>query len=143
MIEDYPYAKIDFSRDPDMGIPPEVVRGELDNISFQIYLIFLCCFYIYHFFCIPECLACMYFLCAYVGPVHPTDCFRNRRRPRPKDGVIGATGPAGAVDGPPTDEAERVLRWVERNLTALTRAVPMVEIEDMPPSMQPHVVGAP
>jgi hypothetical protein len=40
-------------------------------------------------------------------------------------------------------EAERVLRRVERNFTSLTRTVPMVEIEDLPPSMQPHVVGAP
>jgi hypothetical protein len=48
-----------------------------------------------------------------------------------------------AAGGPPAGEAERVLRRVERNLTALTRAVPMAEIEDLPPSMQPHVVGVP
>jgi hypothetical protein len=40
-------------------------------------------------------------------------------------------------------EAERVLRGVEKNFTSLTRIVPMAEIEDLPPSMQPHVVGAP
>jgi hypothetical protein len=48
-----------------------------------------------------------------------------------------------AAGGPPSGEAERVLRWVERNLTALTRTVPMAEIEDLPPSMQPHIVGVP
>ena len=45
--------------------------------------------------------------------------------------------------GPPAREAERFLRRVERNLIALTRAVPMSEIEDLPPSMQPHVIGVP
>jgi hypothetical protein len=48
-IEDYPYARIDFSRDPDMGVPPGVVRGELGMLVFQCYLIFMS-FYIYHFF---------------------------------------------------------------------------------------------
>jgi hypothetical protein len=51
--------------------------------------------------------------------------------------------PTTTAGGPPAGEAERVLRWVEQNLTALTRAVPMAEIEDLPPSMQPHVVGVP
>jgi hypothetical protein len=53
----------------------------------------------------------MYPLCADVGPVHPTDFMRTRRHPRPE------AGPA-AVGGPPAREADRVLRWVERNLTA-------------------------
>ena len=43
----------------------------------------------------------------------------------------------------PVGEAERVLRRVEQNFTALTRTVPMAEIEDLLPSMQTHVVGAP
>jgi hypothetical protein len=47
------------------------------------------------------------------------------------------------VGGPQAGEADRVLRRVERNLTALTHAVPMAEIEDLPPAMQPHVVGVP
>jgi hypothetical protein len=34
MIEDYPYVGIDFSRDPDMGIPPGVVRGELGTLVY-------------------------------------------------------------------------------------------------------------
>jgi hypothetical protein len=50
---------------------------------------------------------------------------------------------AGAVGGPQPGEAERVLRRVEWNLTTLTHVVPMAEIEDLPPSMQPHVVGVP
>jgi hypothetical protein len=82
-------------------------------------------------------------LCADVGPVHPTDFARTRRRPRPEAGAARATRPAGAAGGPQPGEAERVLRWVEWNLTALTHVVPMAEIEDLPPSMQPHVVGVP
>jgi hypothetical protein len=85
----------------------------------------------------------MYLLCTDVGPVHPTDFSRTRRCPRPEAGPAAATGPAAAAGGPPAGEAERVLRRVERNLTALTRTVPMEEIEDLPPAMQPHVVGVP
>jgi hypothetical protein len=36
---------------------------------------------------------------------------------------------------PPAREAERVLRWVEWNLTTFTSTVPMVEIENLPLSM--------
>jgi hypothetical protein len=57
--------------------------------------------------------------------------------------MASATGGAAVAGNLPAREAERVLRQVERNFTALTRTVPMVEIEDLPPSMQPHVVGAP
>jgi hypothetical protein len=85
----------------------------------------------------------MYLLCTDVGPVHPTDFSRTRRHPRPEAGPAAAAGPTTTAGGPPAGEAERVLRWVERNLTVLTRTVPMVEIEDLPPSMQPHVVGVP
>jgi hypothetical protein len=42
----------------------------------------------------------------------------------------------------PAGEVERVLR-VKQNFTILTCTIPMVKIEDLPPSMQPHVVGAP
>jgi hypothetical protein len=56
----------------------------------------------------------------------------------------GCVARGAAVAGNlPAGEAERVLRRVERNFTVLTRTVPMAEIEDLPPSMQPHVVGAP
>jgi hypothetical protein len=82
----------------------------------------------------------MYLLCANVGPVHPTKFMRNR--PRPKSGPTTVNRLA-AAGGPPTGEDERVLRWVEQNLTALTRTVPMPEIEDLPPSMQTDVVGVP
>jgi hypothetical protein len=85
----------------------------------------------------------MSLLCADVGPVHLAGFSRTRRHPRLEVGAVGATGPAGVVRGPLAGEAERVLRWVERNLTTLTRAVPMVEIKDLPPFMQPHVFGVP
>jgi hypothetical protein len=84
----------------------------------------------------------MCLLCADVGPVRPTDFSRTRRRPRPEARTSWGHGPT-AAGGPPAGEAERVLRWVEWNLTSLTRTVPMAEIEDLPPSMQPHVVGVP
>jgi hypothetical protein len=48
-IEDYPYARINFSRDPDMPVPPRAERGEMGKFSFQSYLIFMS-FHIYHFF---------------------------------------------------------------------------------------------
>jgi hypothetical protein len=48
-IEDYPYAGINFSRDPDMPVPPGVERGEIGMFVFQSYLIFIS-FYIYHFY---------------------------------------------------------------------------------------------
>jgi hypothetical protein len=41
----------------------------------------------------------------------------------------------------PAGEAERVLRRIEQNFTALTRTVPMAEIEDLPPSMQTSCCG--
>jgi hypothetical protein len=85
----------------------------------------------------------MYLLCTDVGPMCPADFSRIKRRPRPKVGTVAATGPAAAARVHPAREAERVLRWVEWNLTALTRTVPMEEIEDLPPSIQPHVFGVP
>lgn len=85
----------------------------------------------------------MYLLCTDAGPVRPTDFARSRRRPRPEATPTVAVGPVATTGGPPTGEAERVLRWVERNLTAPTRTMPMAEIEDLLPSMQPHVVGVP
>jgi hypothetical protein len=48
-IEDYPYVGINFSRDPDMPVPPGVERGEIGMFVFQSYLIFIS-FYIYHFY---------------------------------------------------------------------------------------------
>jgi hypothetical protein len=38
---------------------------------------------------------------------------------------------------------ERALVRIERNFTELTRTVPMIDIEDMPPSMQTYMVGLP
>jgi hypothetical protein len=64
------------------------------------------------------------------------------RRPRP-EAVATAAGGVAVAGNFPAGEAERVLRCIERNFTALTRTVPMAEIEDLPPSMQTHVVGAP
>jgi len=48
-IEDYPYAKINFSRDLDMPIPPGVEWGEIGMFFFQSYLFFNS-FYIYLFY---------------------------------------------------------------------------------------------
>jgi hypothetical protein len=98
--------------------------------------------YIYHFSYILEYLKIKYVLCAYVGLVHPRNFTRNRRHPQPEERPTAAGRPI-AAGGPSTREAERVLRQVERNFTSLTRTVPMAEIKDLPPSMQPHVVGAP
>ena len=77
-----------------------------------------------------------------VGPVRPTDFAWNRRRPRPEAAAAAARGVVVAGN-PPAGEAERCLRRVERNFTKLTRTVPMIEIEDLPPSMQTHMVGLP
>ena len=54
MIEDYPYAGIDFSRDPEMPVPPGEALGEIGKsplvlflfayvifMSFWIYIMFL------------------------------------------------------------------------------------------------------
>jgi hypothetical protein len=59
-------------------------------------------------------------------------------RRHPQEDVRPAT-----VVGPSKKEAERVLRQVERNLTTLTHPMLMAEIEELPPTMQPHVVGVP
>jgi hypothetical protein len=80
----------------------------------------------------------MYLLCTDVGLVHPTNFSRTRRRSRLE--VPLATI---ATRGPLARDTERVLRRVEQNLTALTHAGPMTKIEDLSPSMQPHVVGVP
>jgi hypothetical protein len=80
------------------------------------------------FFCMPEYLTDKRLLHADVGPV-----------PEAAAADAGGVAVAGNL---PFGEAERVLRRVEY-FTALTRIVPMVEIEDLLPSMQPHVVGAP
>jgi hypothetical protein len=77
-----------------------------------------------------------------VGPMRPADYAWNRHRPRP-EAAAAATRGAAVVGNLPAGEAKRVLRQIERNFTALTRTVPMAEIEDLPPSMQTHFVGAP
>jgi hypothetical protein len=77
-----------------------------------------------------------------VGPMRPANYARNRHRPRLE--AAAATARGEAVSGnPPAGEVERVLRLIERNFTVLTHTIPMAEIEDLPPSMQTHVVGEP
>ena len=77
-----------------------------------------------------------------VGPVRPVDFAWNRHCPWTE--VAAATARGAAVAGNLlAGEAKRALRWIERNFTELTHTVPMIEIEDFPPSMQTHVVGAP
>ena len=82
----------------------------------------------------PEYLMGERLLCADVGPVRPANYERDRRRPRPKSAAAAAGG-AAVAGNLQAGEAERVLRRIERNFTALTRTVPMAEIEDLPPSM--------
>jgi hypothetical protein len=90
----------------------------------------------------PEYLTDICLLHADVGPVRPAYYAWNKCHPWPEAVAAAAGGPTVAGNLP-AGETERVLRRVERNFTALTRTVPMAEIEDLPPSMQPHVVGAP
>jgi len=77
-----------------------------------------------------------------VGPVRPANYALNMRHPRPE---ATATTIGGEVVGGnlPAGEVERVLRRIEKNFIVLTRTVLMAEIEDLPPSMQPHVMGPP
>jgi hypothetical protein len=82
----------------------------------------------------PEYLTDMCLLHADVGPLRPAGYAKNRHHPQL--GAAPATvGGATAAGDLPAEEAERVLRRVEQNFTALTRTIPMVEIEDLPPSM--------
>ena len=90
----------------------------------------------------PEYLTGICLLHIDVGPMRPADYARNKRHPHPEATVVTPGGETVAGNLP-AGEAERVLRRVERNFTALTCTVPMAEIENLPPSMQPHVVGAP
>jgi hypothetical protein len=80
-------------------------------------------------------------LFADVGPVRPANFAQNRRRPRPE--TSAATTRGAAAGNPTPAEAERALVRIERNFTELTRTVPMIDIEDMPPSLQTHMVGLP
>jgi hypothetical protein len=98
--------------------------------------------YISFFFCMPEYLTGKRLLHADVGPVRPADYAWNMHRPRLEGAAATAEG-AAVVGNLLAEEAERVLRRVEKNFTALTRTVLMAEIEDLPPSMEPHVVGEP
>jgi hypothetical protein len=77
-----------------------------------------------------------------VGPVRPADYARNRSHPQ-LEAAVAAIGGVAVAGNLPTGEAERVLRRIEQKFTTLTRTVSMAEIEDLPPSMQTHVVGAP
>ena len=77
-----------------------------------------------------------------VGPVRPANFARNRRRPQPEAATTAARG-AAVAGNPPAGEAERALGRIEQNFTELTRTIPMIEIEDLPPSMQTHMVGLP
>jgi hypothetical protein len=109
---------------------------------FLSYLIFSFFLYI-SFLYVPKYLTTMYLLCTDVGPVCPAEFARMRWHPRLEGAPTAVVGLAVEVGEPPAREAERVLIQVERNLTALTHTVPMAEIEDLPPSMQLHVVGLP
>jgi hypothetical protein len=90
----------------------------------------------------PEYLTDICLLHADLGLVRPADYARNKHRPR-LGAVTTAAGGLAVVGDLPAEEAERVLRRFEWNFTALTRTVLMAGIGDLPPSMQPHVVGVP
>jgi hypothetical protein len=79
-IEDYPYVGINFSRDPEMLVPPGEERGEMGKFFFCFRKLFN--FYVFSyisiFFCVPEYLTTMYLFYADVGPVHPMDFSRTR-----------------------------------------------------------------
>jgi hypothetical protein len=90
----------------------------------------------------PEYLTGKHLFHVDVGPVRPANYAHNRCRPR-LEVAVAATGGAAVVGNLLAGEAERVLRRIEWNFTTLNRIVLMVEIEDLPPSIQPHVVGAP
>jgi hypothetical protein len=77
-----------------------------------------------------------------VGPVQPADFARNRHRPWPEPAAATARG-AAVAGNLPAGEVERALRRIERNFTEITRTVPMAEIDDLPPSMQTHIVEVP
>jgi hypothetical protein len=71
--------------------------------------------------------------------MRPVDFPRTRHCHREQihlEGVAVEVGPLSSKD-------ERVLRRVERNMTSLTRSMPMEEIKDLPPSMQTHVMEVP
>ena len=90
----------------------------------------------------PEYLMNKRLLHVDVGPVRAVNYAGNIHRHWPGAAAVTVEGPT-VVGDLPAEEAERVLRQVEWNFTALTHIVPMAEIEDLLPSMQPHVVGAP
>jgi hypothetical protein len=50
MIEDYPYAGIDFSRDPEMPVPPGEERGEIGKSPPILFFLFVCICNFYVFF---------------------------------------------------------------------------------------------
>jgi hypothetical protein len=82
----------------------------------------------------PEYLTGIHLLHVDVGPMRVADYARNRHCPRPEAAAAAIGGPAVAGNLP-VGEAERVLRRVEQNFTALTCTVLMVEIEDLSPFM--------
>jgi hypothetical protein len=107
-----------------MPVPPKAEQGEMGKFSFQSYFNFYVFLYILFSF-IPKYLTLTYLLCTDVGPMHPPDFSRTRWSPQPESRPAGVVGPTTVAGGSPVGEAKRVLRWVERNLTALTRTVPM------------------
>jgi hypothetical protein len=75
-----------------------------------------------------------------VGLVRLIDFAKTRHHPRPEVGPIAVEG-IETTGGPPVAEVDRFLQQVERNLTALTHAVHMAEIKDLPSDIKPHVLG--
>jgi hypothetical protein len=98
VIEDYPYARVNFLRDPDMPMPPGEERGEIDKHIFLIYLIFI--FFNIILFMLMSKYKLKDMLYIDVGPVRLTEFARTRCHPRPEVGPSEVGGPVVA-GGPP------------------------------------------
>jgi hypothetical protein len=72
----------------------------------------------------PEYFTGKRFLHTDVGPVRPANYAWNKCCPW-LEAATATAGGATVAGNLPAEEAERVLRRVERNFTALTRTVPM------------------
>ena len=46
-IEDYPYAEIDFSRDPEMPVPPSEALGEIGKSPLVLFFLFAYVIFMY------------------------------------------------------------------------------------------------
>jgi hypothetical protein len=138
MIEDYPYAGIDFSRDPEMPVPPSEERGEIGKSPPILFFVCICNFYVFfgYISCFLDNRVLMGELLVVLQMLDLCGLPTLRGTGAVPDQRPQLSPPRGATAGNPTPaEAERALVRIERNFTELTRTVPMIDIEDMPPSL--------